>query len=60
MMWYVTHFDDILKMKALKEPSIMIPDLQTSIGKSCMCNLAQQEKGTLQLLEIYKHNSAQQ
>ena len=36
MMWYVTHFDDILKMKALKEPNIMIPDLQTSIGKSCM------------------------
>lgn len=36
MMWYLTHFDDIMKMKALQEPNLMILDLQTSIGKSCM------------------------
>ena len=36
------------------------PIVQTSIGGSCMCNQAQQEKRTFQRLEIYKHDSAQQ
>ena len=53
-MWSLTHFDDILnKMKGLQEPTV-----QTSTGGSCMCNQAQQEKGTFQRLEIYKHDSA--
>ena len=56
MMWSLTHFDDVLnKMKGLQEPAA-----QTSTGGSCMCNQAQQEKGTFQRLEIYKHDSAQQ
>ena len=55
-MWSLTHFDAILnKMKGSQEPTV-----QTSIGGSCMCNQAQQEKGTFQWLEIYKHDSAQQ
>ena len=56
MMWPLRHFDDLLnKMKGLQEPTV-----QTSTGGSCMCNQAQQEKGTFQRLEIYKHDSAQQ
>ena len=43
------------KMKGLQEPTV-----QTSTGGSCMCNQPQQEKGTFQRLEIYKHDSAQQ
>ena len=35
-------------------------DLQTSTGGSCVCNQAQQEKGTFQRFEIYKHDSARQ
>ena len=55
MMWYPTHFDDILnKMKGLQEPAV-----QTSTGGSCMCNQPQQEKGTFQRHEIYKDDSAQ-
>ena len=42
-------------MKGLKEPTV-----QTSTGGSCLCNQAQQEKGTFQWLEIYLHDSAQQ
>ena len=58
-MWSLTYFDAILnKMKGLQEPTVQT--LQTSIGGSCMCNQAQQEKGTFQRLEIYKHDSAQQ
>ena len=34
--------------------------MQNSTGGSCMCNHAQQEKGSIQQLEIYKHDSAQQ
>ena len=55
-MWSLMHFDDILnKVKGLQEPAV-----QTSTGGSCMCNQAQQEKGTFQRLKIYKHDSAQQ
>ena len=55
-MWSPMHFDDILnKVKGLQEPTV-----QTSTGGSCMCNQAQQEKGTFQRLKIYKHDSAQQ
>ena len=56
MMWPLRYFDDILnKMKGLQEPTV-----QTSTGGSGMCNQAQQEKGTFQRLEIYKHDSAHQ
>ena len=55
-MWSLMHFDDILnKVKGSQEPTV-----QTSTGGSCMCNQAQQEKGTFQRLKIYKHDSAQQ
>ena len=55
-MWSLMHFDDILnKVKGLQEPAV-----QTSTDGSCMCNQAQQEKGTFQRLKIYKHDSAQQ
>ena len=48
MMWSLTHFDDILnKMKGLQEPTV-----QTSTGCSCMCNKAQQEKGTFSGLKF--------
>ena len=56
MKWSLMHFHDILnKIKGLQEPTV-----QTSTGGSCMCNQAQQEKGTFQRLEIYKDDSAQQ
>ena len=45
MMWSVTHCDDILdKMKGLQEPTVYYLDLQTSSGRSSVCNQAQQEK----------------
>ena len=48
MMWSLTHFDDILnKMKGLQEPTV-----QNSTGCSCMCNKAQQEKGTFSGLKF--------
>ena len=47
-------------MKALQEPTVYYHDLQTSSGGSSMCNHAEQEKGTFQQLEIYKHDYAQQ
>ena len=61
MMWSLTHFNDILdKMKASQELTVQYHDLQTSSGGSSMYNHAQQEKGTFQRLEIYKHDSSQQ
>ena len=61
MMWSLTHFDDITdKMKGSQEPRVLYHDLQTSGGGSRIGNQAQQEKGTFQPLEIYKHDSAQQ
>ena len=59
MMWSLTHLDNILdKIKELQEPTVAYNDLQTSTGGSCVCNQAQQGKGTFQRLEIYKHYSA--
>ena len=61
MMWSLAHFDDILdKMKGLQEPTVLYHDLQTSTGGSCVCNQAQQEKGTFEPPEIYKHDFARQ
>ena len=56
MMWFLTHFDDTRQNEGVTGTS----SLQTSTGGSCMCNQAQQEKGTFQQREIYKHDSAQQ
>ena len=47
-------------MKGLQEPTVSYHDLRTASGGSIMCNHVQQEKGTFQRLEIYKHDSAQQ
>ena len=56
MMWSLTYFDDTRQNEGVKGTY----SLQASTGGSCTCNQAQQEKGTFQRREIYKHDSAQQ
>ena len=56
MMWSLTYFDDTRQNEGVKGTY----SLQASTGGSCTCNQAQQEKGTFQRREIYKHDPAQQ
>ena len=56
-MWSLTYFDDTRQNEGVRPGT---SSLQTSTGGSCMCNQAQQEKGTFQWFEIYKYDSAGQ